>query len=113
MKRALMKFLAQTTERDRLVEVLLDETADRLHTVSLIVAAQRFGLAAQAGAVSGPLGLLRQREELNVLAPRAPRRARGPAVYARARHSEHELAVMCCVARNDRVPANLVGRIGP
>ena len=111
VKRALVKFLAQAGQRHRLVEMLLDEPANRLHAVRLRIAAGRLRPATQAGAVSRLLGLRGRKEELHVLPPRPPRRTRRPAIHTRRRNCENKLSVMRRVTRADRIPAPLVGRV--
>src|ERR1700685_4411293 len=47
--------------------------------------------------------------ESDVLAPRAPRCTRWPAIDASAGHGEDESSIMLRIARADRVPAQVVG----
>jgi hypothetical protein len=83
MKRALMKFLSQPTERHWFVQVLLDEPANGLYNIGFAVAAPRAWAAAQASAISRLLGSIGRGEELNIPPPWTPRRARWPAIHAR------------------------------
>ena len=98
MKRALPKLLAQTIQSQRLVEMLLDEAANRLHAVGLGVAVERLRPAAQTGAISGLLGQFGPGEELNIFPARAARRTRRPAIHARTRDGEHKLSVASSLA---------------
>ena len=74
MEGTLMKFFAKTIERDRLIQMLFDVAAYRLHAVRLWVAVDRSGTATQASAISGLLGFGRPGEELHIFTPWADAR---------------------------------------
>jgi hypothetical protein len=103
-----MEFPAQTFERQRFVEVLLDEAANRLHAVGLVIAALCPRMAAQAGSVSRLFRCLRSGKEPHIFPPRTPRPARGPAVHSRRRNAEDKLSIAHGVSREHRMPALLV-----
>src|ERR1700686_4294538 len=109
MKRALAEFLAQPIEGQRLVEMLLDETANRLHPVRLSITVERFGAATKTGAISRLLGLFGLMEELNVFPAGTARRTRRPAIHAPTRHGENELSVAGSLAGYHGIPALVVG----
>jgi hypothetical protein len=72
MERALVEFFAQSAQCDWLVEVPLDIAAHGFHHLRLLVTANRFRTATQAGPVSGFLGFVGLAEELDVFPARAP-----------------------------------------
>src|ERR1700693_6146986 len=95
--------------------MLLDVTADLFCRVRLRIAAERPRPATQAGARAGFLRLLGTRIERHIVAPRTPRRTRRPAIDAGTGHGEDELSIANRVARDDRVPAQVIawlGRVG-
>src|SRR5882762_4262355 len=108
MKRTLLELFAEALQSDRLVEMLFDKAANRLHCVSLRITADRLWTAAQASAISRLLSLLRPRKERNILPPWAPRRTRWPAIHARRRDRENELSVVRGRTRDDSIPALFV-----
>src|SRR5258708_5379095 len=108
MKRALVKFLAQPIQSQRLVDMLLDEPANRLHPVGLRVATERSGPAPQTGPIPSLLGLFGPDEELHVLPAWTPRRARRPAIHARTRNREHKFPIAGGIARHHGIPPRVV-----
>src|SRR5258708_39976923 len=112
MKWAVLKFPAQSIQGQGLVEMLLDEPANRLHPVGLRVATERSWPAPQTSAISSLFGLFGPGEELNVLAPRAARRARRPAIHARTRNREDEFSIARGIARHHGIPARVSGCLG-
>ncbi len=82
MKRALAEFFGQPVQRQRLIEMLLDKPADRLHPVRLSIPAERLWPAPQARPIPGLLRPFGIAEESNVLPPRPPRRTRRPAIHS-------------------------------
>ena len=85
--------------------MLLDVTAHRADQRGLRVAVDCLRTAAQAGAISGLLGLEGMIEKVYVLAVRAFGGTRRTAEYAGARHAENEGAVERGVAIEDGLPA--------
>ena len=73
MKRALAELRSQTAQRDWLIQVTLDVAAYGFDRFRLLVAANRFRAAAQAGTVARLLGLFGFAKESNVLSPGTPR----------------------------------------
>src|SRR5216684_1081698 len=69
------------------------------------MAAGGLWLAPQASAVSGPLRLLGEQKELDVLPPRTTGRTRWPAIDTRGRDAEYEFAVIGGIAGGYGVPA--------
>src|SRR6266496_5024703 len=104
MERALVKCLAQPSERQRFVEMLLDEPADRLHHVGLGVPRERFWTATQASTISCALSRLWRRKELHIFPARPPGGARRPAINSGGCNCENELPVVRSVARHHSVP---------
>src|SRR5580658_5377090 len=90
--------------------MLLDEAANRFHSVGLSLAIECHRPAAQAGAISRLLGLFRFHEKLNVLPAWPPRRARRPAVHARARNRKDEFSVAGGITGQYGTPARGVLR---
>src|ERR1700730_12546979 len=80
MKRALAEFQSQTTQRNGLVQMLLDVAAHGFDHFRLLIAPDRFRPAAQTGTIAGSLGFIRLAKESNVVSPGAPGRARRPAI---------------------------------
>ena len=58
MERALVEFRSQAAQRDRFIQMPFDVAAYRFHHLRLLVAANRFRTAAQAGPVAGFLGFV-------------------------------------------------------
>src|SRR5271157_3136505 len=112
MEGTLPKLLAQTLQRDRLIEVLLDVAADGFDRIRLRIAAELSGPAAQAGAKSGFFRLLRTREELHILAPGAARPTRRSAINASRGDGKNKLSVAMGVACDHSVPALIVANPG-
>src|SRR5438270_1131025 len=92
MKWALMKLFAELRQRNWLVQVLLDVTANRLNQLLPRISRDRLWPAAQALTVSGALSFLRTTEEGHVFAPWPFRGTRWPAVHTCRRYGEHESA---------------------
>ena len=99
-----MKFRCQARQGQRFVEVLFDVAAHCLDGFRRLVAADGFGTAAQAGTIASFFRLVGLAKEGYILASRAARWARGPAIYAGRRHGKNELAVLVGVAPEDRLP---------
>jgi len=110
MKRTLPEFLAQAVQGEGLVEMLLDEAANRLHPIGLRVAVEGPGPATQTGPISGLLGLFGPAEKVDVLAPGPAGRARWPAIHPCARDGEHEFSIAGGVACQHGIPAWIVDR---
>jgi hypothetical protein len=105
MKRALPKFPAEAIESQRLVKMLLDEAADRLHSVGLAIAVERLGPAAQTSSITCLLRLFGREKKLNIFPARTARRTRGPAIHSRTRDGENKLSVSIGLASYHRFPA--------
>src|SRR3984885_3825140 len=84
--------------------MLFEITADGLHHFGWPVAADCPGTAAQAGAIAGLFGVLRQAVKSHVLPARALRRTRRSAIYAGRGNGENKLAVLVRVATEDSLP---------
>ena len=82
MERALAEFRSQPAQRDRFIQVALDVTADGLDHFRLLVAADCFRTAAQAGTVAGFFGFIGLVKESNILPARTPRGAGGAAIHS-------------------------------
>jgi hypothetical protein len=72
------------------------------------VAADRSGSTAQAGAVSGLLGLIRLCEKRNVPAARSLGCAGRPAIHASRGHGENKLPILAAVTGQNRLPAQVL-----
>src|SRR5580693_2245906 len=112
MKRTLPEDLAQTLERDRFIEMLLNVAADLLGGIRLPIAAGRPRTATKAGAESGFFRLLGPGIKCHVLPPRAACRARWPAIDTSTRDSEDELSIAARVALYNCTPAAVVACVG-
>jgi hypothetical protein len=66
MEWTLAEFFAQAIEGQRLVEMLLDKSANCLHSVGFHVSAEGLGPATQACAISSLFGHFRSGKELNI-----------------------------------------------
>jgi len=86
-------------------DVLLDVAANRPDQRGLRISVHCLRTAAQAGAISGLLGLEGMIEKANVLAARAFGGTRRTAEYASAGNGENEGAVEGAVAPKDGLPA--------
>src|SRR5437764_4788591 len=99
-----MKRLAQVAQRDRLIEMLRNITANRLDQFILRAAPHCFRTAPQAGTISGVLSFLGTPVERDILPPRTLRSARWPAVHSSRGNGKHELAVLVAIACQHRLP---------
>src|SRR5277367_5194469 len=105
MKCAAAKLRGQHSQRDPVLNVLLNVAADLAHQRGLRISIHRFRPTAQASAVSRLFSRSRMLEELHVLPPRPPRWTRWPAKNARSRNAEHEHAIERAVALQHALPA--------
>src|SRR5579871_159327 len=112
MERALPECLAEPLQRDRLIQVLLDEAANFLGKFRLRISARCPWAAAQACAEAGVFGVLGPGKERHILAPRPPRRARRPAIHARRGDGEDEFAIVPGIPRQHRGPESSITRAG-
>ena len=103
MERALMKFRSETRQSKRFIEVLLNIAAHGFYR-SRRAAACCFGPAAQAGAITGLLGVIGLLKEGHVFPARATGRAGWPAVHASRRHGKNKITVLTGVTRQNRLP---------
>jgi hypothetical protein len=88
-----MEFFGETAEGKRLIQMLLDETADRFYAIGLGAPSERTRTASQAGPVSRLLGRFRRAKELHIFPPRTARRARWPAVDASGGNGKEEVSI--------------------
>src|SRR5436305_14533028 len=98
MKRTLLKFSAQARERDRLIQVQLDITANGFDQLLPRISCNRLGTAAQARAKTSRLGHLRPGEEGDIFTPRTLGRAWWAAINGSGGHGKDEFAIACAVA---------------
>jgi hypothetical protein len=103
-----VKLFGQTVQCQGFIQMLLDEPADRLHSVGFRVSRKSLGTATQTGPIPGMLGCGRRGEELHILPPWPSRCTRWPAIYPRRRDGKEELSVTARVARQDGIPAGIV-----
>jgi hypothetical protein len=84
--------------------VLLDEAANRLHTIGFRIPGKCSRPAAQARPIPCLLGRLGRLKKMDIFPPRTPRCARWPAIDPGSRNGKEELAVALRVARQHRFP---------
>ena len=88
--------------------MLLNESANCLHTIGFPVAAHRLGAAAQARTVSCLFRRLGRGKELNILPAGTPRRTRGTAVHTGGGHGKNEFAVVLGITRHYGAPPRII-----
>jgi hypothetical protein len=105
MKWASAKHPAQRAQCKRLIEVLLDITAHRLHCVVFRITASGLGQATQAGTIAGSFGLFSLEKEGYIFSTRTFRWAGRTAIYSGRGNGEHKPAIVAGVTVKDRLPA--------